>query len=96
MHVLVAAVDIHLPVAQSLKEKRSVVQSIVRHLDQRHGLAASEVDHHDLWQRCGMGLVAVSGSSRQATELVDDAERYIWSRPEVSVLAFDRSWWEET
>lgn len=95
MHVLVAAVDIHLPAAQSLKEKRSVVQSLVRQLDQRNGLAASEVAHHDLWQRCGLGVVAVSGSDRHATEMMDDAERYVWSRPEVDVLAFDRSWWEE-
>ncbi len=96
MFVLVASVDLRLPASQSLKEKRSVVQSLVTKLDQRSGVAASEVDFQDLTQRTMLGVVAISGSSRQVAEMMDDAERLIWSRHEIEVLAFDRSWWEES
>ncbi len=96
MFVLVAAADLRLPASQSLKEKRSVVQSLVTKLDQRSGLAASEVDHQDLTQRTLVAVVAVSGSSRHVGEMMDDAERLIWSRHEVEVLSFERSWWEES
>ncbi len=95
MFVLVASVDLHLPASQSLKEKRSVVQSLISQLDQRSGMAASEVDHQDLWQRTVLGLAAVSGSSRHAAEMMDEAERLVWSRHGVEVLSFERSWWEE-
>jgi len=94
MHVLVAEIELHVRSAQSLKEKRSVVTSIVRNLDQMHGVAAAEVDHLDLWQRSGLGVTVVAGSPGQAEDLMDAAERHVWSRTEIDVLRFDRSWWE--
>ncbi len=94
MHVLVAEIELHVRSAQSLKEKRSVVTSIVRNLDQMHGVAAAEVDHLDLWQRAGLGVSVVAGSPGQAEDLMDAAERHVWSRTEIDVLRFDRSWWE--
>ena len=94
MHVLVAEIELHLPTAQSLKEKRSVVSSIVRNLDQMHGVAAAEVDHLDLWQRAGIGVAVVGGAPSQVESVMDEVERHVWSRTEVDVLDFPRSWWE--
>lgn len=94
MHVLVAEIELHVRSAQSLKAKRSVVTSIVRNLDQMHGVAAAEVDHLDLWQRAGLGVSVVGGSPGQVTEVMDAAERYVWSRTEIDVVRFDCSWWE--
>ncbi len=94
MHVLVAEIELHIPMARSLKEKRSVVSSIVRNLDQLHGVAAAEVDHLDLWQRVGIGVACVGGSVTQVEAMLDTVERHVWSRGEVEVLEFRRSWWE--
>jgi len=94
MHVLVAEIEFHIRSAQSLKEKRSVVTSIVRNLDQKHGVAAAEVDHLDLWQRAGIGVAVVAGTPGQVESVMDDVERYVWSRTEVDVLEFRRTWWE--
>ena len=95
MHVLIARIDIHLPTATSLKEKRSVVTSIVRHLDQLHGVAAAEVGHLDRWQRALIGAAAVGGQVGHVQSTIDRVERYVWSRPEIEVLEIQRSWWEE-
>jgi uncharacterized protein YlxP (DUF503 family) len=94
MHVLVASIDLHLPEAQSLKAKRSVILSIVRHLDQMHGVGAAEVDHLDVWQRAGLGVSVVGESVGHVSAVMDTVERHVWSRPEVEVLAFEQSWWE--
>ncbi len=94
MHVLVAEIDIHLPSAGSLKEKRSVVTSIVRNLDQLHGVAASEVDHLDVWQRSLIGAAVVGSEVGHVQAVMDRVERYVWSRPEIEVLEIGRSWWE--
>jgi uncharacterized protein YlxP (DUF503 family) len=94
MHVLVAEIDIHLPAAGSLKEKRSVVTSIVRNLDQMHGVAASEVDHLDLWQRAAIGVAVVGGDPGHVSSVMDGVDRYVWSRTEIEVLDFSTSWWE--
>lgn len=94
MHVLVAEIELHVPSAQSLKAKRSVVTSIVRNLDQLHGVGAAEVDHQDLWQRTTIGVSAVGSSPAHIESVMDQVERYIWSRTEVEVLDIERSWWE--
>lgn len=95
MFVLVAEVDIHLPTSESLKEKRSVVTSIVRNLDQMHGVAAAEVDHLEVWQRSAIGVSVVGGSVSHVESVMDGVDRYVWSRPEIEVLEIRRSWWEE-
>ena len=94
MHVLVAEIELHVRSAQSLKEKRSVITSIVRNLDQLHGVAAAEVDHVELWQRAGLGVAAVGGSPGQVEAVMDSVERYVWSRTEIDVVQFETSWWE--
>ena len=95
MFVLVAEIDIHLPSSGSLKEKRSVVTSIVRNLDQMHGVAASEVDHLEVWQRSSIGVAVVGGEVSHVESVMDGVDRYVWSRPEIEVLEIHRSWWEE-
>ncbi|MGB5759633.1 MAG: DUF503 domain-containing protein [Acidimicrobiales bacterium] len=95
MYVLIAEIDIHIPAAGSLKEKRSVVTSIVRTLDQMHGVAASEVGHHELWQRTRIGVAVVGGEVAHVQSVMDNVERSVWSRPAIDVLDFRRSWWEE-
>lgn len=95
MHVLVATIELHIPAARSLKAKRSVVLSLVRLIDQKHGVACAEVDHQNLWQRSALGVSVVGGTVGQVTEVMDAIERLVWSRAEVEVLDIHRSWWED-
>ena len=95
MHVLILRAELHLPSASSLKAKRSVLLSIVRHLDQRPGVAAAEVDHMDSWQRTAIGVAVVGNTVQHVEQTMDSIERYVWSRPEIDVLELTRSWWEE-
>ncbi len=92
MFVLAVAVDLHIPEARSLKQKRSVVKSIVEGARQRYGVASAEVDHQDLWQRAQLGFVAVASSAGHVTDVIDEVERFVWSHPEVEVLQVERTW----
>ncbi|WP_100373164.1 DUF503 domain-containing protein [Bacillus sp. FJAT-45037] len=47
--------DVH-----SLKEKRSVLKSIVTRLKQRFNVAVAESDFQNLWQRAELTIVTVS------------------------------------
>jgi uncharacterized protein YlxP (DUF503 family) len=95
MHVLIVRADLHLPAAQSLKAKRSVLTSMIRHIDQLAGVAAAEVDYHDRWQLTAIGISAVGSSVTHLEQTMDGVERYVWSRPDVEVVDMARSWWEE-
>jgi uncharacterized protein len=84
--------DLHLPAAHSLKEKRAVIRPILDGARNRFHVAVAEVDHQDQWQRAGLGMAAVAASVGHVEEVLDRVERFVWSFPEVEVIAADRSW----
>ncbi len=71
-----------------------VVKSIVDGARHRFRVAAAEVGHLDHWQRAELGFAVVSGSERQAVAIVDELDRFIWSRPDIEVLSIERRWSE--
>ena len=93
--VLALAVDVHLPDARSLKDRRAVVRPVLDGARHRFRVSAAEVGYQDLWQRARLGFVVVASSQSQATEIIDDVERFVWSFPELEVTATER-WWLET
>ena len=94
MYVLALAVDLHLPASRSLKDKRMVVRSIVDGARHRFRVAAAEVGRLDQWQRAALGFAAVAGSPHHAVEIIDEVDRFIWSRPEIEVVSMERRWSE--
>jgi len=62
---------------------------------QRFSVAVAEVDHQDQWQRTELGVAAVAGTERHATDVLDAVERWVWAQPDIEVLAAERSWVEE-
>jgi len=58
------SVELHLAEAQSLKDKRMVVRSVVDRL-RRLNVAVAEVEYQDLWQRAGISVATVSASGVQ-------------------------------
>jgi uncharacterized protein len=93
-HALALVVDLRLPAAHSLKDKRAVIRTILDGARRRHQVAAAETGDQDKWQRAELAFAATSGSRRQLDEVVDALERFVWSFPEVEVLSTDRLWLE--
>jgi uncharacterized protein YlxP (DUF503 family) len=61
-------VELHIPGARSLKDKRMVLRGVKDRL-KKFNVAVAEVEHQDLWQRAGLAVVTVGDS----TEFVDRA-----------------------
>jgi uncharacterized protein len=91
MFVGIVRIELHIPGASSLKEKRSVVQSLKERIRQRVHAAVAEVDHQDLWQRCALGVAVVSGESRQVDELLQSVRNLVHGTPGAEML----DWQEE-
>jgi uncharacterized protein YlxP (DUF503 family) len=94
MFVLALEVDLHLPETRSLKDKRSIVKTLVEGSKRRFGVAAAEVDHQRQWQRTVLGFAVVASTERHATDVIDEVDRFVWSHPDVQVLATERRWLE--
>ena len=56
--------DLHVPLAQSLKDKRSVLKRLKDQLRGRFNVAVAELDHQELWQRALVGVVSLSGDAK--------------------------------
>lgn len=96
MHVAVVRVELHIPSSRSLKQKRAVVKPIVEGLRHRFSVAVAEVGYQDKWQRAEIGVAVVSGSAGHATEVLEAVERWVWSRSEVEVCAFEIAWMDQS
>jgi len=95
VHAAVVRVELYLRESRSLKAKRAVIRPIIDGLRRRHRVSVSEVAHHDSWHLATIGLAAVAPSQTHLTELLDEAERFVWSFPEVEVLGVTRRALEE-
>jgi uncharacterized protein YlxP (DUF503 family) len=69
MPVGLLILNIHLPDAHSLKEKRLTVHKIQDRLRARFNVAVAELDHQDLWQRAEVGVVSIA-SDRKVLEKI--------------------------
>jgi uncharacterized protein YlxP (DUF503 family) len=72
MTVALLSLELFLPMAQSLKDKRVVVRRIKDRLGALN-VAVAEVAHQDLWQRAGLGVVTVASSDSLAEETLSTA-----------------------
>jgi uncharacterized protein YlxP (DUF503 family) len=72
MPIGLLTLEIHLPYAHSLKDKRLVLRKIKDRLRSRFNVSVAELEHQDLWQRSIVGVVSIS-SDRQNLESVLDA-----------------------
>ena len=64
MPIGVLTLEIHLPYAHSLKEKRAVLWKLRDRLRSRFNVAVAELDHQDVWQHATLGVVSISDSQK--------------------------------
>ncbi|HUR23424.1 MAG TPA: DUF503 domain-containing protein [Acidimicrobiales bacterium] len=84
--------ELHIPTSRSLKEKRAVLRPIVEGLRHRFQISVAEVDYQDKWQRALIGMAVVSDSYSHAVDVIDNVERWVWSKPEIEVTRFETEW----
>lgn len=78
--------------AQSLKDKRAVLQRIMSRLSQRFNLAVAEIDYQNQWQRTRLAIVTISSSKKVAENEVRQALALIDSFHEIERTKTDIEW----
>lgn len=73
MPVGLLTLELHIPDAQSLKDKRQVLRSLKDRLRARFNVAVAELDHQDTWQRSIIGVVTLSDSEQHVEESLHKA-----------------------
>ncbi|MCZ6514359.1 MAG: DUF503 domain-containing protein [Acidobacteria bacterium] len=75
MPVGVMTLEIRIPYAHSLKEKRAVLRKLRDRLRSRFNLAVAELDHQETWQRATLGVVSISSSRRNLEQVLESVLR---------------------
>jgi uncharacterized protein YlxP (DUF503 family) len=86
MHVGILQVVLHVPDAQSLKDKRRIVKGLLDRARQRFSVAAAEVDDHDAWQTTTVGFATVSNDARVAASVMEKLLAWIRETPAAHVV----------
>ena len=86
MFVALLRLELRLPDATSLKDKRAVLRSLSADL-RKLNCAVAEVDHQDTWQRAQLSVALTSGSLGQLDRQSATVERFIVDRfPDTSSI----------
>ena len=87
MVVGVCTLELDIPAAHSLKDKRSILKPIVAHVRNSFNVSIAEVESHDAWQRATFGIVCVSSNAEYAQGLLAQVVESIDRRRVDAVVA---------
>ena len=73
-------IELHFPLARSLKEKRMVVKALKDRLKGRFNVAVAETGYQELWQRSVVSAVTVGTDQRGLEGLLDSIARDVENR----------------
>jgi uncharacterized protein YlxP (DUF503 family) len=79
-HVAVLLAELHFPDNRSLKAKRQPLSSLRDTLQRRYRASFAEVGRQDSWQLAEVLIVLAASSGRQASERIDEIDRYLHGR----------------
>ena len=77
MYVGTCLLTIEIPEASSLKDKRSVVKSLIERARRELRISAAEVGMLDEWEVAEIGLACVSNSAAKADQVIAEAINWV-------------------
>lgn len=63
MPIGLLTLEIHIPDAHSLKDKRQVLRSLKDRLRHKYNVAVAELEYQNTWQDSVVGVVTLSGNA---------------------------------
>ena len=70
MVIGICTLELNIPTAASLKDKRQIVKSVIARLRNEFNVSVAEVDRLDSWQSAVVAVVTVSGDRDYAHALM--------------------------
>lgn len=80
MVIGIATIELHIPLNDSLKGKRSVIKPILARLRSEYNVSVAEVDHQDRLRSAVIGVACISSDKDYAhgllMKVVDSVQRW--------------------
>jgi uncharacterized protein len=80
------SLELFIPTAHSLKEKRSVVKSVLQRLRNEFNVSTAEVGQQDRWQIAELGVACVSSDRQYARQQLQAVIEWLYEhRPDLEI-----------
>lgn len=86
-------IEVHIPEALSLKDKRSVMKSLKDQLRGRFNVSAAEVDPNEKWQRAALGIATVSGDRRSVEGCLRQIVEWMRENRRIELIRIEQELW---
>lgn len=90
MVVGVITLELLLAGAESLKDKRKVLKSLIERLKHRFNISVAEVGRQDNWKYSTVGISAISGDFAYMQNILDSVVRFVENHEGVEVIGMER------
>lgn len=86
MRVGTAKIQVRIIDAQSLKQKRGILQSIIVRTRNKFNVAIAEIGDQNLWQSSEIGIAVVSSSSKHLDQQLQKVILFFEREPSLEVV----------
>jgi len=81
---------LYAPWVHSLKEKRSIVKSLIAKLQNRYHVSAAEIDEQDTHHIIVIGLAAIVPHNAMADSLMEDISLFVEENTDAEIIDEER------
>ncbi len=92
VHIALMTVELFIPFAQSLKEKRSVVRGLKDQIRARFNASVAEFGYHDKWQRALIGVCMLNGDKHRLEADMGRLQQLCEEMPRIEIVEIDKEW----
>ena len=85
---MIARVELSLTGINSLKEKRSILKSLLARLKNKFNISIAEIDDNDVLRKTTIGAAIVSNKSSFGNQVIAKMIDEIRSRPDIMLLDY--------
>ena len=85
MQIGLLQLELHIPGAHSLKDKRQVLQSLIETMRRRFNVSVAEVGRQDAWQHAEIAVATVANERRFVDEVLSRVESFVESEPRAEI-----------
>ena len=92
MHILLITLELSIPLAHSLKDKRSHIKSLKDRISHRFNVSIAEVDFQEEWQRSMLGICILSNEKSYLDKQYSLIESMVIDFSELEITQITREW----
>lgn len=89
MKIFILKIDLRANWVHSLKEKRMVIKSIMKKLQNTFNISVSEIENQDIHQRITIGIAGITLDSSQCDSTKEKIISFIESNTEAEIIEIE-------